>query len=187
MLTLICPVIAISIHALLAESDVDKIPYQRQIDQFLSTLSLRRATVMHALEFANFMLFLSTLSLRRATEATKSDQGANDQFLSTLSLRRATREPTALRTPHQRFLSTLSLRRATRAASITPAASRNFYPRSPCGERPKAVMDNIIFVPGFLSTLSLRRATISARKPCSRSSFLSTLSLRRATQRRQTF
>ena len=34
-----------------------------------------------------------------------------------------------------RFLSTLSLRRATRAASITPTASRNFYPRSPCGER----------------------------------------------------
>ena len=34
----------ISIHALLAESDVDKIPYQRQIHQFLSTLSLRRAT-----------------------------------------------------------------------------------------------------------------------------------------------
>ena len=34
----------ISIHALLAESDVNKIPNQRQIDQFLSTLSLRRAT-----------------------------------------------------------------------------------------------------------------------------------------------
>ena len=80
------------------------------------------------------------------------------KFLSTLSLRRATRLPTALRTPHQRFLSTLSLRRATRffgfvgclilflstlslrratnPASITPTASRNFYPRSPCGERP---------------------------------------------------
>ena len=37
----------ISIHALLAESDicVDKIPYQRKI--FLSTLSLRRATSYH--------------------------------------------------------------------------------------------------------------------------------------------
>ena len=34
----------ISIHALLAESDVNEITYQRQIDQFLSTLSLRRAT-----------------------------------------------------------------------------------------------------------------------------------------------
>ena len=33
---------------------------------FLSTLSLRRAT-MHTLIFADAMLFLSTLSLRRAT------------------------------------------------------------------------------------------------------------------------
>ena len=34
----------ISIHALLAESDINEVPYQRKIDQFLSTLSLRRAT-----------------------------------------------------------------------------------------------------------------------------------------------
>ena len=80
---------SISIHALLAESDVDEIPYQRQIDQFLSTLSLRRATGLpvagriahrisiHALlaesdtiilrGFSRKELFLSTLSLRRAT------------------------------------------------------------------------------------------------------------------------
>ena len=82
------------------------------------------------------------------------------------------------------FLSTLSLRRAT-----------------------KAVMNNIIFVPGFLSTLSLRRATrkvkrchaadmsISIHALLAESdlmmllmvviliSFLSTLSLRRATSR----
>ena len=38
----------------------------------------------------------------------------------------------------------------------------NFYPRSPCGERP--VVDNIVFMPGqFLSTLSLRRATRANR------------------------
>ena len=35
----------ISIHALLAESDVNKVPNQGKIDQFLSTLSLRRATL----------------------------------------------------------------------------------------------------------------------------------------------
>ena len=39
--------------------------------------------------------------------------------------------------------------------------NRNFYPRSPCGERP--IVYNIVFVPGkFLSTLSLRRATVGA-------------------------
>ena len=80
-----------------------------------------------------------------------------------------------------RFLSTLSLRRATRAASITPTASRNFYPRSPCGERlidtSKDTIKTVNFYPRspcgerhdgliasanfckFLSTLSLRRAT----------------------------
>ena len=35
----------ISIHALLAESDIDKISNQCKIDKFLSTLSLRRATL----------------------------------------------------------------------------------------------------------------------------------------------
>ena len=41
------------------------------------------------------------------------------------------------------------------------ALRRNFYPRSPCGERP----DGLFFLAGgieFLSTLSLRRATNSA-------------------------
>ena len=57
---------AISIHALLAESDVNKIPYQRQIHQFLSTLSLRRATYPESAP-CEAPIFLSTLSLRRAT------------------------------------------------------------------------------------------------------------------------
>ena len=78
----------ISIHALLAESDasnqtarqaqrdfyprspcgerLNEIPYQRKIDEFLSTLSLRRATMMQSTA-AIPILFLSTLSLRRAT------------------------------------------------------------------------------------------------------------------------
>ena len=79
----------ISIHALLAESDYRAPPYNLMIHQFLSTLSLRRATdyeqyYIHApgisihallaesdvkfqLNFINEEKFLSTLSLRRAT------------------------------------------------------------------------------------------------------------------------
>ena len=34
----------------------------------------------------------------------------------------------------------------------------NFYPRSPCGERPLKAMRVVVYVE-FLSTLSLRRAT----------------------------
>ena len=83
------PVNTISIHALLAESDQAAGAVQFQIDIFLSTLSLRRATVganNHVRVRQNFYprspcgerlklfakrfsdaLFLSTLSLRRAT------------------------------------------------------------------------------------------------------------------------
>ena len=102
---------AISIHALLAESDTPRITptasrrnfYPRspcgerlylgrqnpEHAEFLSTLSLRRATV-YTLELANTMLFLSTLSLRRATRRHRRNHGS----------------------------------------------PIHFYPRSPCGERP---------------------------------------------------
>ena len=50
------------------------------------------------------------------------------------------------------------LAESDRAASITPTASRNFYPRSPCGERPRDT-PNLLSPVRFLSTLSLRRAT----------------------------
>ena len=100
---------------------------------FLSTLSLRRATLLLR-RFPNMSLFLSTLSLRRATMGGKRQMN--------------------IRT----FLSTLSLRRATKRHSTRYISSHHFYPRSPCGERhtwqkvnPKPKI--------FLSTLSLRRAT----------------------------
>ena len=56
----------ISIHALLAESDILSSRCRLDISQFLSTLSLRRATG-GAIHVANTVKFLSTLSLRRAT------------------------------------------------------------------------------------------------------------------------
>ena len=77
--------------------------------------------------------FLSTLSLRRATTVSTPNI-PKEQFLSTLSLRRAT---SSVNTADQeaRFLSTLSLRRATFASSGWLQIIYNFYPRSPCGER----------------------------------------------------
>ena len=103
------------------------------------------------------------------------------------------------------FLSTLSLRRATWYACSMAHTARNFYPRSPCGERHRTV--NVQRPTAeFLSTLSLRRATDSRSRrndsadsisihallaesdllllgsPTMKPLFLSTLSLRRATQ-----
>ena len=169
----------ISIHALLAESDcrysaccvgllyfyprspcgerLNEIPDQRKIDQFLSTLSLRRATYMILPRYSNVRYFYprSPCGERRVhydnynlhcvisihallAESDKPGErhaSSRQEFLSTLSLRRAT--PAITRYDKNNvFLSTLSLRRATKA-------------------RGKRVNRNI----AFLSTLSLRRAT----------------------------
>ena len=59
----------ISIHALLAESDRQKLYAQRLFSGFLSTLSLRRATRIIDPTYGQ-EVFLSTLSLRRATIVT---------------------------------------------------------------------------------------------------------------------
>ena len=56
------------------------------------------------------------------------------------------------------FLSTLSLRRATFRLRPYYLTNYHFYPRSPCGER-RAVYNKYILLHLFLSTLSLRRAT----------------------------
>ena len=83
-------------------------------------------------------------------------------------------------TTQAEFLSTLSLRRATEPQNEIIAYDNDFYPRSPCGERPSNINSSSIiayFYPrspcgerltaiglilgtaAFLSTLSLRRAT----------------------------
>ena len=79
-------------------------------------------------------------------------------FLSTLSLRRATSICQAPILPCNAFLSTLSLRRATQTFACWYIKEMNFYPRSPCGERPNAATTANEALQ-FLSTLSLRRAT----------------------------
>ena len=57
----------ISIHALLAESDVVLLFFCISLPLFLSTLSLRRATCTRPSMWGDTVKFLSTLSLRRAT------------------------------------------------------------------------------------------------------------------------
>ena len=100
----------ISIHALLAESDLRTSSRPLFPLGFLSTLSLRRATTWTTRIFA-WVQFLSTLSLRRATPGPPPTC-RRLSFLSTLSLRRATNNRRA-KTCKKKFLSTLSLRRAT--------------------------------------------------------------------------
>ena len=104
------------------------------------------------------------------------------RFLSTLSLRRATRRPCSGAPARPISIHALL---AESDPDRPPAACMggHFYPRSPCGERPKHFRASPRLWQ-FLSTLSLRRATgILGRRLWYRQQFLSTLSLRRATSR----
>ena len=83
------------------------------------------------------------------------------------------------------FLSTLSLRRATAPRRGTGACHRDFYPRSPCGERlcigTNSAGLNIISIHALLAESDGRRPGGPFRLML----FLSTLSLRRATRQRE--
>ena len=149
--------IGISIHALLAESD--RLMKERTINwhQFLSTLSLRRATQQKCGDGkadVNFYprspcgerpglgvgLYLVTgisihALLAESDQIPHRGRNPGPRFLSTLSLRRAT-VVAYFFAPQVIFLSTLSLRRATPSQCRTLASGiYDFYPRSPCGER----------------------------------------------------
>ena len=147
----------ISIHALLAESD-SPLSINCMIHmQFLSTLSLRRATMQIVI------IVVDTVISIHALLAESDFMFSVVFYLENI------------------FLSTLSLRRATTCGGGWNEQPRYFYPRSPCGERPERWQKLDLFII-FLSTLSLRRATIF-RVLCPKHLivFLSTLSLRRAT------
>ena len=101
----------ISIHALLAESDYYQDKASLPPDQFLSTLSLRRAT-LGAWKSCN----VCRISIHALL--AESDMLGGFWVLLTLI-----------------FLSTLSLRRATLNGTPPLTSRANFYPRSPCGER----------------------------------------------------
>ena len=100
----------ISIHALLAESDGKTVGLIGQLAHFYprSPCGERQFQKLHQVRH---MQFLSTLSLRRATRHGRAPATVR-QFLSTLSLRRATNGYDGL-SQVTVFLSTLSLRRAT--------------------------------------------------------------------------
>ena len=125
---------------------------------FLSTLSLRRATggtTTSLIAFDDFYprspcgerrirlnmwrsnndFYPRSPCGERPTELLEIDTGADISIHALLAESDVT--SAALLATGQVFLSTLSLRRATGSPLIMPTIPVNFYPRSPCGERPK--------------------------------------------------
>ena len=172
----------ISIHALLAESDAASNKAGAESFKFLSTLSLRRATRGRGWIQRHRDNFYPRSPCGERPFDTVSGT-CRSSFLSTLSLRRATIQPH--QGPGQPPISIHALLAESDAAKIKYCCNtRDFYPRSPCGERhhghglQKEVLTISIHAllaesdtrgkihdPGqilFLSTLSLRRATLPA-------------------------
>ena len=147
--------------------------------QFLSTLSLRRATIMGGpgtMISPNF--YPRSPCGERRSEGTTATSRAT--FLSTLSLRRAT-VGVKYRHTAGAFLSTLSLRRATGASAHAHLPIFDFYPRSPCGERPGVKSHDPGKILISIHALLAESDALLPMRQRPRQTFLSTLSLRRAT------
>ena len=147
----------ISIHALLAESDTRRTYHKDESQEFLSTLSLRRATGILAISLRIvFAEFLSTLSLRRATAFSfallysttisihallaESDwQTTKLEYNPIISIHALLAESDQRICDKCAFWLVISIHALLAESDTTPCQSRgqnhNFYPRSPCGER----------------------------------------------------
>ena len=150
----------ISIHALLAESDQGNKLQDGGNSQFLSTLSLRRATARRASRQQPAGISIHALLAESDRWMAGCKAGPTKHFYprSPCGERRlsVSADPGRFAISihallaesdigtQQRlkkltlFLSTLSLRRATSATIARPYVIGDFYPRSPCGERPGA-------------------------------------------------
>ena len=146
----------ISIHALLAESDVSLMLYDTSSLIFLSTLSLRRATRGGDLCYLdNIISIHALLAESDGDNHTVSMPVGHFYPRSPCGERLMGTAPSATLLI---FLSTLSLRRATIKKTIT------FYPpvisiHALLAESDVNGVCLIVHIGGFLSTLSLRRAT----------------------------
>ena len=125
--------LAISIHALLAESDF-QMPHQALHKQNISIHALlAESDTCPKGEEQDTKGFLSTLSLRRATQTYPRD-GRGPPFLSTLSLRRATNK-WVIHDGAGRISIHALLAESDNSQQEKNNGHENFYPRSPCGER----------------------------------------------------
>ena len=152
-----------------------------QIGGFLSTLSLRRATLGRTVSFSAGRISIHAL-------LAESDARKNSKCpCLPISIHALLAESDYIHVNTFleifKFLSTLSLRRATDGVRSTFVLIVDFYPRSPCGERHDYVRYCIrareISIHALLAESDVVDSVILAGSTL----FLSTLSLRRATQR----
>ena len=150
---------------------------------FLSTLSLRRATVIHCLYTAICCISIHAL-LAESDCAGPYTPVPISIFLSTLSLRRATAFAFGTASDVVYFYPRSPCGERQLQPEIQCSGRYNFYPRSPCGER---LWPGLLARPFFLISIHALLAESDSkprRLKSRRCVFLSTLSLRRATSKR---
>ena len=168
----------ISIHALLAESDKRRTYQRGERQAFLSTLSLRRATALIRYLINTYHHFYprSPCGERRLNLPSKPiDKNISiHALLAESDTRRASRQHPAGISIHALLAESdgFGLARLVACANFYPRSPcgerpgrtcgdqeyQYFYPRSPCGERLRQNYECFKWIK-FLSTLSLRRAT----------------------------
>ena len=126
--------------------------------EFLSTLSLRRATRRHRGNDRRPIDFYPRSPCGERQSHKLAKQNYKKISIHAL-LAESDRLSIAFKSIICLFLSTLSLRRATNTPIKAYNIIKDFYPRSPCGERLHGFLYGLPKEHLFLSTLSLRRAT----------------------------
>ena len=174
----------ISIHALLAESDNAQNRHLAKHPQFLSTLSLRRATVKVSIHFMHRKDFYPRSPCGERPNQRKIDQKSRSISIHALL---AESDQTRLQVRHSWNISIHALLAESDASDSLSDTSEVISIHALLAES-----DALGYVRGclfcvFLSTLSLRRATCDISLNYDVSLFLSTLSLRRATLFRQNY
>ena len=193
----------ISIHALLAESDTASRAVHSRRPQFLSTLSLRRATAARINTGTHCQNFYPRSPCGERRQQRRVGCHANCISIHAL-LAESDKLAACDGLADAVFLSTLSLRRATALEGVVTFQQYDFYPRSPCGERRIKLRVSMSFVDISIHALlaesdheiqweDIRYESISIHALLAESDldrltdftrdavFLSTLSLRRAT------
>ena len=107
----------------------------KKLSAFLSTLSLRRATVLRSAYYSPSPNFYPRSPCGERHAPNHSPCSRNRNFYPRSPCGERPNGDVLFCWPLE-FLSTLSLRRATLATSTRLSAVIYFYPRSPCGERP---------------------------------------------------
>ena len=149
--------VEISIHALLAESDVAPVLAVGRAGYFYP-----RSPCGERLQEQFLVQFALLISIHALL--AESDLERVNSMLTLIQ-----------------FLSTLSLRRATDSTNANLRRHRNFYPRSPCGERRVSKVLQGFFMSISIHALLAESDQANLRRNQHQRKFLSTLSLRRAT------